>query len=187
MFERGGPMRTRSTFAVLAALGAMAAGPVAAGDDSADSGTRIRLIRKGGQPPVVGRLVLRSPERLTVRTDGGRGMGVLFDQVARVQVSDGRDRAKWTALGGLFGLVAAGAVYAFDDGDCSGGGCAKRFGLMAAPGLVLGGVVGSRVAPERWRDVDRVPDVASLDRSHRFRLALGSTSGGARVTAALSF
>jgi len=180
-------MRTRSTFAVLVAAFTMAAGPSGA-DDSTDAGPRIRLIRKGGQPPVVGRLVLRSPERLTVQTDGGRGMGVLFDQVARVQVSDGRDRAKWTVLGGLFGLVAAGAVYAFDDGDCTGGGCAKRFGVMAGPGLVIGGVVGSRVAPERWRDVDRVPDVASLGRSHRFRVALGPTrDGGARVTAALSF
>lgn len=180
-------MRTRSTFAVLAAMTTLAAAPLAA-DDSTDAGTRVRLIRKGGQPPVVGRLVLRSPERLTIQTDGGRGMGVLFDQVARVQVSEGRSRGKWTALGALFGVVAAGAVYAFDDGDCTGGGCAKRFGLMAGPALVVGGVVGSRVAPERWRDVDRVPDVASIERSQRFRVSLGPTrDGGARVTAALSF
>lgn len=179
-------MRTRS-IAVLTTVLTAAAGPLLA-DDAADAGTRIRLIRKGGQPPVVGRLVLRSPERLTVQTDGGRGMGVLFDQVARVQVSDGRDRAKWTVLGGLFGVVAAGAVYAFDNGDCAGSGCAKRFGLMAGPGLVAGAVVGSRVAPERWRDVDRVPDVASVDRTQRFRVAIGPTrDGGARVTAALSF
>jgi hypothetical protein len=182
-------MRARSTFglAVLATLSTIA-GAATAADDSTIAGTRVRVIRKGGQPPVVGRLVLRSPERLTVQTDDGRGMGILFDQVARVQVSNGRDRAKWTTLGGLFGLVAASAVYAIDDGDCSGSECAKRFGLMAGPAIVVGAVVGSRVAPERWRDVDRVPDVAAIDRSQRFRIALRpAAGGGARVVAALAF
>lgn len=183
-------MSASSSFrvAMLAALCTLAAGAATAADETIGSGTRVRIIRKGGQPHVVGRLVQRSPERLTVQTDEGRGIGVLFDQVARVQVSEGRDRKRGAGVGVLVGLVAAGAVYVSTDSDCTGGRCARRFGLMAAPAMVAGALVGSRVAPERWRNVDRVPDVASVDLSRRLRVGLAATpGGGARLTAAFAF
>jgi hypothetical protein len=173
---------------VLLAVSPLLTTPAGAADEAIDGGTRVRIIRKGGQPQVVGRLVLRSPERLTVQTDAGRGIGILFNDVARVQVSAGRNRSKSAGVGALIGLVAAGAAYALYDGDCAGSDCARRFGLMAGPALVAGALVGSRMAPERWRDVDRVPDVGSWDRSQRFRVGLRAASGGgAQVTAALSF
>lgn len=182
-------MSTRSAvgIAVLAAVSSLLPVRANAAEDAVDTGTRVRIIRKGGQPLVVGRLVLRSPERLTVQTDGGRGVGILFNDVARVQVSAGRDRRKAAGVGALIGLVAAGAFYVTNDGDCSGGECAKRFALMAGPGMVAGALVGSRVAPERWRDVDRVPDVASLDRSRRFLVGLAPSRGGVGLAAAIAF
>jgi hypothetical protein len=144
---------------VLLAVSPLLTTPAGAADEAIDGGTRVRIIRKGGQPQVVGRLVLRSPERLTVQTDAGRGIGILFNDVARVQVSAGRNRSKSAGVGALIG-----------------------------PALVAGALVGSRMAPERWRDVDRVPDVGSWDRSQRFRVGLRAASGGgAQVTAALSF
>ena len=182
-------MRTRSALgmAVLVSVSSLSVRANGA-DEPMDASTRVRIIRKAGQPPVIGRLVLRSPERLTVQTDDGRGVGILFDQVARVQVSDGRSRKRAAGVGALVGLVAAGAVYAVDDGDCSGSECAERFGLMAGSSMVVGALVGSLVAPERWRDVDRVPDVVSLDRSRRFQIGLApSRGGGVGLAAAIAF
>lgn len=183
-------MHTRSALglAVLVSASSLPADRAHGADEPMDAATRVRIIRKAGQPPVVGRLVLRSPERLTVQTEAGQGIGILFDQVARVQVSAGRNRKRGAGVGALIGLVGASAVYALYDGDCSGGECARRFGLMAAPSVVVGALVGSRVAPERWRDVDRVPDVVSLDRSRRFQLGLApSRGGGVALAAAIAF
>lgn len=175
---------------VAAALVALSM-PFAAGasaDEPAWAGTRMRVVQKGGSPPVVGRLVQRSPQQLVVESESGRGrVTVPYAQVARLQVSEGRNRSKGVWVGVLVGLVVAGGAYAATTEDCSEGGCAERFAWMAGPAVAAGALIGLAAAPERWRTVDRVPDVTSLDRSQRFRLAVRPAPGGLAATAALSF
>jgi hypothetical protein len=163
-------------------------GAVQAADGPEWQGTRLRVVKKGGSEPVVGRLVQRSPDQLTLETGSGRGrVQVPYAQVARLQVSEGRNRSKGVWVGVLVGLVAAGGAYAATTDDCSEGGCAERFAWMAGPAAAAGALVGLAAAPERWRNLDRVPDVASLDRSRRFRLAIRPTRSGVAATAALAF
>ena len=58
---------------------------------------------------------------------------------------------------------------------------------MAGAGVAAGALVGLAAAPERWRTVDRVPDVTSLDRSQRFGLAIRPAPGGIAAIASLTF
>ncbi|HET9314369.1 MAG TPA: hypothetical protein VFQ51_02225 [Vicinamibacteria bacterium] len=163
---------------------------VSASGGAADepAGTRLRVVKKGGSQPVVGRLVQRAPDQLTLDTESGRGpVQIPYSQVASLQVSEGRNRSKGVWFGVLVGLVAAGGVYAATTDDCSEGGCAERFAWMAGSAAAAGALVGLAVAPERWRSVDRVPDVTSIDRSRRFRLALRPAPGGVAATAAFAF
>jgi hypothetical protein len=184
-------MSTRSSLAaavMAAALPLVALPADAAAQESMDRGTRVRVIRKGGQDSVTGRLVARGADLLAVET--GKGVGVVripYGQVARLQVSEGRHRAKGAGVGALLGLVAAGAVYVIAPRDCTGSDCAERFGLIAAPSIAAGALLGTFSAPEHWRTVDRVPDVTLFERS-RLQLAIGPPRGGGiRATVVLAF
>jgi hypothetical protein len=188
MFDREGLMSARPgrVAAVLAAL-SIPFGTYAYAEDE-PMGTRVRVVKKAGDARIVGRLVARSPEQLTIETVPGMApTSIPYAQVARLQVSEGRNRAKGAWVGVLVGLVVAGGVYAATTSDCSEGGCAERFAWMAGPSVAAGALVGLAVAPERWRDVDRVPDVTSLDGSRRFRLAVRPAAGGVSATAVLAF
>ncbi len=175
---------------VAAALVALSM-PFAAGasaDEPTWTGTRMRVVKKGGSAPVVGRLVQRSPEQLTLETESDRRrVQVPYSQVASLQVSEGRNRSKGLWFGVLAGLVVAGGVYAATTEDCSEGGCGERFAWMAGAGVAAGALIGLAAAPERWRTLDRVPDVTALDRSRRFRLALRPVPRGVAATAAVAF
>lgn len=156
-------------------------------DDPALAGTRMRVVKKGGNEQVVGRLVQRSPAQLVLDTEGRGRVTVPYAQVARLQVSEGRNRGKGVWLGVLVGLVVGGGAYAATTEDCSEGGCAERFAWMAGSAVAAGALVGLVAAPERWRTVDRVPDVTSLDRSRRFAVAVRPAPGGVSATASLAF
>jgi hypothetical protein len=187
MFD-GGSMSERPTRVAAALLVlAMPFGRPALAAEEPASGTRLRVVKKSGNEPVVGRLVQRSPEQLTMETESGRGrVQIPYAQVARLQVSEGRNRSKGVWVGVLVGLVVAGGAYAATTEDCSEGGCAERFAWMAGAGAAAGALVGVAAAPERWRTLDRVPDVTSLGRS-RFRLAVRPSRDGVSATAALAF
>jgi hypothetical protein len=189
MFDGGFMPKRSCRAAVLAAALSTPLGLSAhAADEPALPGTRVRVVKKAGDERIVGRLVARSPERLSIEIEPGRGaVQVPYNQVARLQVSDGRNRGKGAWIGMLVGLVAAGGVYAATTSDCSEGGCAERFAWMAAPGMAAGALIGLAVAPERWKDVDRVPDVTLFAPSPRFRIAVRPAHGGVAATASLSF
>lgn len=184
-------MRSRSfrrAAALVTILSLPAVGRAHGADEDETPGTRVRVVKKGSNERVAGRLVARSPETLTVETGTGRGpVQIPYSQVARLQVSEGRNRGKGAGVGFLVGLVVAGAVYAATTSDCSEIDCGKRFALIAAPSAVVGTLVGLKMAPERWRDVDRVPDVTRLDRSPGLRLAVRPAPGGVSALATLAF
>lgn len=184
-------MSARSSFAaaaMAAALPLVVLPADGAAEEPVDTGTRVRVIRKGSDDHVTGRLVARAADRLAVETEPGRVIvRVPYDQVARLQVSDGRHRARAAGVGALIGLVAGSAVYVIAPRDCSGSECAERFALMAAPSMAAGALLGTAIAPERWRDVDRVPDVTLFERRH-LQLAVGPPRGGGlRATIVLAF
>jgi hypothetical protein len=173
--------------ALVAVVPLLAGRPLHAEEEDAPTGTRVRVVKKTNEK-VVGRLAARSPERLAIETESGRApVQIPYSQIARLQVSEGRNRGKGAGVGVLVGLVAAGAIYAATTSDCSEIDCGKRFALIAGPSVAVGALVGLKVAPERWRNVDRVPDVTSLDRSPTLRLAVLPSRRGFSAMASLAF
>jgi hypothetical protein len=179
------PARTMGMAAI--AMGVLIAAPDArAGDGDLPAGARVRFRAAGSGERVQGRLIGLEAERIVVETARGAApVAVPYDQVARLQVSDGRHRRKAAVIGGLVGVAATGVLFATTPPDCSGSLCIPYFALVALPFGATGGLVGAAVAPERWRDVaDPRP---ALRLSDRFDVGLRPARGGVGVAASVRF
>lgn len=118
-------------------------------------GDRVRMTAPGGER-TTGRVIRRDDGTLGVRV--GRADSLVTpgpDQT--VDVSLGRQRGVYAAVGALAGATAvvtiARADNADDDGDPVGYLDAQVDAINALLAAVAGGVVGYFVAPERWRRV----------------------------------
>lgn len=120
------------------------------------SGTRIRVTStRTGDEPFVGSALRLVRDSLVMATEGGNALLTLSTaNLARLEVSEGRDRAKWGFIGAWAGAtaLALGTAVALKSEDPSG--LASFVGFIAGgvAGFFLGGVTGAIMAPEQWRE-----------------------------------
>lgn len=119
-------------------------------------GARVRIVRAAGEESFIGNVARVTSDSIAVGVGGANVMVQLpLAHLASLEVSDGRDRAKWTANGTLYGALGVGLItgvlFAQEyPGTLMGPVGALAGGFMGAIG---GGVAGAMLAPEQW---DRV-------------------------------
>lgn len=148
----------RTSLAALATCVLLAASaPIASAQyirPSLSTGDRIRI----SAPAVLGKVTtgkFLSIEQDTLRmSPSARGaqLAVPFKAIESLELSQGRKRALWSALGATAGLFAGGIVggHFGGQGDNTGVGALAGFISGAFLGLVTGAVGGALLAPERW-------------------------------------
>lgn len=118
------------------------------------TGARVRVTAPTLLPErVVGRVIARTPDGLAISKDQGR-VQVSFapEQIEMLEVSEGRQRLRWSVLGGLGGMVAGGSIGAWQGGRNDPSGFGAALGLIGGSmvGLLAGAISGAILAPERW-------------------------------------
>lgn len=179
---------------VLAATLLLAATPLVAQPAPAalpDTGARVRVVLMD-RARVVGTLVAREPDRWLVRRERGDTVVIAPPQVDRLDVSLGRrspGRAFWRGAG--IGALVGGAVTVTGLGVAAANGDLACHDCIFPPALVLGvaggaltvgttlvgGIVGSLAARERWARVPAPRDA---------RLGVVATPRGAAIALRLA-
>lgn len=119
------------------------------------AGTRIRVTSpRTGDEPFAGNVLRLVRDTLVMATEGGNALLTLpTASLARIEVSEGRDRVKWGFIGAWAGATALGlgAAVALKNEDPNG--LASFVGFLAGgiAGFFIGGVGGAIMAPEQWR------------------------------------
>jgi hypothetical protein len=117
-------------------------------------GTRVRVVAPAIFPDrTIGTVLTAQNDTIVVRRSGTDATFVVpVSSLQKVEISAGRSRAKWGALGAVVGLfaggIAGGASLAHD--DTTGLGAVAGFFAGATLGLGGGIVIGALAAPERW-------------------------------------
>jgi uncharacterized protein YcfJ len=119
------------------------------------SGQRVRVTAPTAfAKPFVGTLAGYSADSLSVAmARGGARVVIPRDAVRQLEVSEGRARRRYAALGGILGLVA-GAVIGGEAASTPEDPSLAGLAGMIAGGLLgasAGAAIGAVVAPERWR------------------------------------
>jgi hypothetical protein len=124
----------------------------------AHTGDRVRLqVRGAAQAWMTGRLLQMDGDSLQMEVRFHRRM-VARQDVERLEVAHGRDRAAGALRGGGLGMVAL--VIPVAVARCSGIGCGMRggaAGLAALAGIAGGSLVGALQGVQRWQPA-RLPD-----------------------------
>jgi hypothetical protein len=117
------------------------------------TGTRVRVIAPVIAPdPMTGTILSAGTDTIVLRSGRATSLAVPVSSIQKLEISAGRSRAKWGALGGVIGLFAGGIAGGKSGGhdDPTGVGAAAGFFAGAAMGLGAGIIVGALAAPERW-------------------------------------
>lgn len=118
------------------------------------TGTRIRVVATSIFPERTTATVLavQSDTIVMARAGGAVSLAVPVSDIQKLEISDGRSRFTWAALGAVAGLFAGGILGGFAGGhdDPSGLGATAGFLAGAILGIPGGAVIGGLAAPERW-------------------------------------
>lgn len=129
------------------------------------SGTKVRILEEG-EDPVTGHFWYSRADTLYF-TEMARGDSSAFVTLApgrRLEASRGRRRDFWSLMGATVGAVLGGTAARFAVADDPEDDTAQHVGRTvqgAVAGIVVGGLTGWVIAPERWRAVEVPPP--SLD------------------------
>lgn len=116
-------------------------------------GTKMRVTAPAILPePITGRLTSLTPDTVSIAKSGAAVFQIPMISVQKLELSEGRNRLKWAALGALAGGLVGGLIggYSADNNDPTGLEAAALFIAGGTVGLVGGGVAGAVFAPERW-------------------------------------
>jgi hypothetical protein len=116
-------------------------------------GTRVRIVAPTVRPdPTTGTVLLVQPDTIVLRSGQASSLAVPVSSIQKLEISAGRSRAKWGALGGVIGLFAGGIAGGKSGGhdDPTGVGALAGFFAGSVVGLGAGIIVGALAAPERW-------------------------------------
>jgi hypothetical protein len=146
-------------------------------------GARIRVWQRDRAPgPLLGTLLELGKSELTLRSQNGPdAVTIPLQAVSRIDVSVGHrgNAGKGALVGMAVGWLVIFLDVKRDPGECAPAGkCAALFAtFVGAPvGALTGGLIGSLVKTERWREVP--PALPPRD---------GATFGGPRVLTNFSF
>lgn len=117
-------------------------------------GARVRVIAPMLPAPLYGRALRDrvNPDRFVVVTAGGDArVSMPLASASRIDVSQGRARAKTAQFGALVGFLAA--VLDAGDGDVTQFSDDLEVMFAGVGGALLGAGAGAAFAPERWRTV----------------------------------
>jgi hypothetical protein len=122
-----------------------------------DAATRVRVWSDGSDDALKGRVRAVTPLTLELSTGDTNPRVFQVSELERVDVSRGRNRWLWTGGGMLVGATAGVVLSRATNDDDSGptDSLAETAEGVAntITGILVGGVVGFFVAPERWRNV----------------------------------
>jgi len=102
------------------------------------------------------RVFAPDPSGLTLQvTQGDTPQTLRLGELARIDLSRGKKRLGWTAMGLLAGATAGVLITRLDgsEGDVTGLDVLAKGISYTFSGMLVGGIVGFFVAPERWRTV----------------------------------
>ncbi len=120
------------------------------------TGSRVRIWSDSTTPLMKARVLSPDPSGLTLQVMHGDMPQMLrLSDLDRIDLSRGKNRLGWTAMGVLAGAAAGVVITRLDDneGDVTGlDGLANGFANTIS-GMLVGGIVGFFVAPERWRTI----------------------------------
>lgn len=119
------------------------------------TGTRVRVTAPEVLPVrVTGLVVARDPEGLSLSKDRGK-VQLTFtpQQIELLEVSEGRNRLKWSLIGGAAGMLGGAVLGGWQGGRQDPSGIGAFIGFLGGGdfGSLGGAVVGAVVAPERWQ------------------------------------
>jgi hypothetical protein len=120
------------------------------------AGTRVRAFAPAvSDQRLVGRVSAATADSLMLTRPDGASIALSRPAIERLEVSRGHARVKWALIGAGAGLIVGGVIGGAmgGDDDTSGLGAAEGFTAGALQGIVLGGVAGALLAPERWREL----------------------------------
>lgn len=123
-----------------------------------NAGTRVRIWSDSATQLMKARVFAPDPSGLTLQVSQGDTPQTLrLSQVDRIDLSRGKNRLGWTAMGMLAGATAGVLITRLDgsEGDVTGlDGLAEGLANTFS-GMLVGGIVGFFVAPERWHTLWR--------------------------------
>ena len=124
-------------------------------------GVRVRITAPEATPRI-GRLSSVDVRSLSLTgEESDPGETILWREIQRVEVSQGRARGLWSMggilLGGVAGIILTRATNESDPADIGGWGATADGINNMLTGVLVGGVVGWFLAPERWTAVNRPP------------------------------
>lgn len=129
-------------------------------------GRRVRVIAPMLPAPLYGRVVtdFANPSAFVVETPGAHArVSIPPAGASRIDVSEGRARAKAATWGAVLGLVAGALAAKSSSGGDGATGDMATF-VLAPAGALIGGGLGAMYAPERWRTMhSAVVDNPSYD------------------------
>ena len=133
-------------------LGANVAGAQSPGSwhPSIATGREVRVHSDAFRTPVRGEWAGLANDSARVAVGNGALVAIPSRSIVRIEENQGRQRARWTVIGGAAGMLAGAVIMSATFGRGDDLAALSGFILGGMTGLIVGAPVGFIWAPERW-------------------------------------